>query len=294
MSVVSASAHHRALSHAEYHLEMEHDSNTSLRLFEESPARYYHTRITKRIPPKVETDAMRLGTATHIAILEPERIGELLAVIPDDVLSKSGSRVGKAWDEWTAENAHLCQVKASEFTALQWVSESVLGNRTVRQHLERCALKEYSIFWASDDGWQTKCKLDGGNPLDLELLDVKRTSRPESEFWRNIQGMRYHCQGALYSDGFRAHFGSEPQYYFLIIDNEPPYECRIRRLPPEALAIGRAENRDTLERLYACKRGEAAWITEGFDEVRDVYLPPFAIARREEPPVEQTHARSEY
>lgn len=271
----AVTAEHRPLSHAEYHSELEHDSNTSLRLFEESPARYYHTRITKRIPPKVETDAMRLGTATHIAILEPERIHELLEIIPREVLSSSGAKSGKKWDEYKAEFADKVLVKQEEFDDTRWQVESVWSNKQCRMLLERSTVKEHSIFWTDKHGRKLKCRMDAAGELDGLLVDVKRTGRTERDFWRCVQGFKYHCQAALYCQGFKAYYGIRPLFHFLIVQDEPPYEARVRTLPLDALKLGWRENKETLDRLYRCKVEGSPWESEGYAEIREVELPPF-------------------
>lgn len=270
-----AVAEHRPMSHADYHAEREHDSSSSLRLFEESPARYYHTRITGRIPPKKETDEMRLGTATHIAILEPERIHELLEIIPREVLSKSGAKSGGKWDEYRAEFAHKVLVKQEEFDGIRWQVESVWSNKQCRRILERTNLKEHSIFWTDKHGWAKKCRMDAASELDGLLVDVKRTGRTERDFWRCVQGFKYHAQASLYCEGFRQLFGIRPNFHFLIVQDEPPYEARVRTLPIDALKLGHAENNETLTRLYKCRNEGAPWESEGYSEVRDVELPPF-------------------
>lgn len=271
----AVTAEHRPLSHAEYHSELEHDSNTSLRLFEESPARYYHTRITKRIPPKVETDAMRLGTATHIAILEPERIHESIEIIPPEVLSASGEKRGKAWDKFQADFAGKVLVKQSEFDGLKWQVENAWTNPAVRAALERVTVREHSLFWTTKQDYKLKCRMDAAQELDGEIIDLKRTERSEPDFWRAVKDFAYHRQAALYCHGFKSYYGVRPRFHFLIVQSKPPYECCIRTLPIEALKLGHYENQETLERLYACKRGERRWVTDGYEEIRELDLPPF-------------------
>lgn len=270
-----ARAEHRPMSHADYHAEREHDSSSSLRLFEESPARYYHTRITGRIQPKPETDAMRLGTATHVAILEPERIHELVEVIPPEVLSSDGAKRGKKWEAWRDEHQGLVHVSQAEFDALKWQVENAWTNSAVRAVLERVTVREHSIFWTTKDGYRLKCRMDAAQELDGQIIDLKRTARTERDFWRAVKDFAYHRQAALYCAGFKALYGVRARFHFLIVQSEPPYECCIRTLPLDALKLGHAENKETLKQLYECRRGARRWVTDGYEQIRELDLPPF-------------------
>jgi hypothetical protein len=284
-------AWHPEIGAEEYHRDEKHDSNSWLRVFEDSESRYYHRRVTKRIPPKPETEDQRTGTACHIALHQPELVDKLIDLIPPEVLSRNGSKSGGKWDEWKEAHPNTVHLKREDYDLLRWQIESVWGNPACRDVLAAATIREYPIFWTTDQGYSLKCLIDLGNELDAVITDTKTTRRRDRDFWRAVREYGYEAQGALYSDGFQALYGVQPSFQWMLISDEPPYDCCIRECPPELIRAGRDRNDNALERLYACKRGERPWTPEGYDEVRPLVVPPFMLT--EEAP-ESIGARQEF
>lgn len=268
-------ARHVPLSNEEYHAEQEHDSNSWLRIFDNSPAEYYERRVTGRIQPEPATEPQRLGTAIHSCLLEPDKAAEFIICIPEDVLSKSGSRAGAAWTEWLATVDGKLPIKRDEYNQLMWQLESVWSNTAAAEAIRSATALEHSILWTSDEGYRLRVRLDAANGLDAIVTDIKRSRKREANFWQAVREYKYHRQAALYCDGFEALYGIRPTFQFLIINDEPPFDCCVRTLPAAAIQLGRDENARVLAKLYACKRGDAPWQADGFDEVRELEIPPF-------------------
>lgn len=285
-------AEHRDLTNEQYHADLTHDSNSSLRLFRKSPNRYRHERITKRITRPATTPEQMRGNASHTALLEPHRLDELVKLIPSEVLSASGAKSGNAWKEWAAANAGLVHLTAEQYDQLHWQVEAVWANPRAKELLEAVTVREYSIFWTTAEGHQVKVRLDAADEIGGVLTDVKRTGRSEDVFHYCVRDFGYGNQAALYSDGFVAMYGHTPVYQLLIIDDEPPFDCRVRTFPQAAIDLGREQNLQTLKDLYACTRGERSWIRPEDHEVRELYLPPWHYARPSDPTeVELTNDR---
>lgn len=276
MSTAAIQVEHRDdLSNYDYQGDLEYDSNSSLRLFDASPLRYYHSRITKRIRRKPETPQMRMGSAVHSATLEPELFEEIYAVIPREVLSASGSKAGKKFEAWEAEFAGKVHVKQDEMDAIRWSVESVWSNPWAKSLLERATTREHSLFWTNKYGHKLKCRMDAAAPMEGLLCDLKRTAHAEADFWRSVRDFGYDAQAALYSRGFYHAYGASPLYHLIIVESEAPYECYVRTMPIDYIEQGMARNRATLNHLYQCKAGALPWGREGTDAIRDLVLPTF-------------------
>lgn len=274
-AAVDSRVWHEPMSVEDYHADMTHDSSSSLAVFNESPSRYYHLRITKRIKPPAPSEVQRAGNACHAALLEPERLGELIAIVPDDVLSANAAKVGKAWEAWKAEHAGQIHLKRDAYDLLRWKIDAVWSNPQCAKLLSEATVREHSIFWIDDEERRLKARLDLAVEIDCLIGDVKNTTRDESQFWRNVRDYGLHRQAALYCDSFVAKYGVEPRFWYLIVHDDPPFESCVRTFPADAITLGRRQNAETLTKLYECKRGQRPWSREGYDEVRELTIPTF-------------------
>lgn len=283
MSVTEARAEVRELTYEQYAEAEGHYRASEQRMFEDSPPRYRDTLITGRMKPEKDSDALRLGSAKHMAILERERFATEAVVIPAEVLDKAGKRSGNKWKEWEAENSGRTILSAKEYDQVQWCAETVWESPKVAAFLRNCAAFEQSLFWTAG-GLKKKARLDGVNPLDSILLDIKNTRFEPVEFWRSVKKFGYHATAAHYCEGFESFFGSWPEFYFLLIGSRPPFEPCIRGpLQIDALEEGRRMNDKTLAEIEECKAGLRPWCKPGFDEVLPLNLPPLFYQDAQEP-----------
>ena len=73
------------MNNEQYHADTSAISASGLKLFMRSPAHYYAAYLDPNRVERQPTPAMRLGTATHCAILEPTRFNAEYAVIPESI-----------------------------------------------------------------------------------------------------------------------------------------------------------------------------------------------------------------
>lgn len=263
---------HLQLTHVEYHSELEHDSSTALATFRQSSLKYYHQRITKRIPPMKETDSMRMGSALHTALLEPEAFERLYILIPTGVLSANGAKSGGTYNVWAWEHRGKIQLKASEYDEIRWQVESVQENPLAVEKLAECNAFEESVF--VDGTHHLKCRYDGVAQMDGHFLDLKRTSEPCQTWWRKIRDFDLHCQMAFYARIFRMAYGAEPVARWIIVQDKPPYECEVHRCPTELLKLGHERNIQTLKEIQHC-RVTGNWYRPSASDDSPVHIPEF-------------------
>jgi len=117
---------------------------------------------------------------------------------------------------------------------------------------------ERSLFWVDPqtEVWRR------GRPdcltADVEgrclIVDIKSTeSAAPDDFARSIYKFGYHQQGATYIDGVIAvGIDPDPEFLMVAVEKQPPYLCEVYALNLDALNLGRARNRRSLEIYKQC------------------------------------------
>jgi hypothetical protein len=275
-TIEKTTARHEPMTNADYHADREHDSASSLRIFERSPREYYERRVTRRLPDKPPTDAQSAGTLLHLLLLEPNEAEQKIIVIPRDVLSSNGAKIGNKWAEWSAANADKLQVKQCELDAANYAAAAVWLNSHARELLKACHLPEHTILWEVA-GMKVKCRLDTACTALDHIVDLKFTVSPGASFYWQARDFRYDRQAALYIDGYNALFERVPEMFFITVGKEPPHDCFVWKLPEYgdavSLASGRASYLRLLDQIDQCRKGERQWFPEGYDEIRELRRP---------------------
>ncbi|MCH8273056.1 MAG: FAD-dependent oxidoreductase [Candidatus Marinimicrobia bacterium] len=117
-----------------------------LKVFIESRRKYEAMFVDKTLNFE-PTDAMKLGTALHTLLLEPEKIDEVAVRIPGLVLNDDGHRKGNPWKQWKAEQPKAAALLTSEeWSELKEQAEVVWSRKRVRALLENADAMEESLF----------------------------------------------------------------------------------------------------------------------------------------------------
>jgi hypothetical protein len=114
--------------------------STDIKRLLRSPAHYQPGRARSAEP----TDAMVIGTAIHLAVLEPERFA--LEVVQRPTFDRR-TTIGKAaFAAWTAEHAGRLALDAEDFDTVRRSADSVLAHPAARALLSEGA-PEVSLRW---------------------------------------------------------------------------------------------------------------------------------------------------
>ncbi|EDL8065288.1 hypothetical protein CTA21_24545 [Salmonella enterica] len=226
-----------------------------------SPLHYWHRYLNPNRAPTEKTTFMKRGTATHVAILQPNEF-ERLVICGLDVDRRSKENKEK-WAAFEAEHADKTII-----TKDQW--ENILPLRDyVWKHPEASRLlsniiAEQSIFGMMDvpDGEGglvfdeetgevqkalVKCQPDAVARDFSYLLDLKSTDDAnQSVFGRKAGNYRYPVQPAWYSAVMDCALGRSPEVAcFLVFEPEPPYALAIYYVEPVDMLTGwQAAQRD--------------------------------------------------
>lgn len=219
-------------------------SSTALKAGRRSIAHMRHTMLN----PKSPSPAMELGTAVHMALLEPARFDKTYAFCAEDCDKRA-----KAWKshaEWCEENGKV----AMTFDDLVAVSAMV---RNAKAHpksadaLNTPGMCEYVAVWQDPDtGLAAKARLDKYVPGAL-ALDIKTTRNASvPKFSKDVEWLGYFQQLAWYREGFARASGKETPFTIVAIENEAPYCVNVFSLDDDSYECGRIVNHAVL-RKYA-------------------------------------------
>lgn len=249
---MTTATEHTAISTTEpaeaYHRRQE-ISKGMLADFRERRRLFEGRYLTRDIPPKRPTKQMEIGTLVHAAILEPHRIGELYAQIPDDVLASNGAASTKAAKEFiaAAQAKGQCPVKADDWVMVKAMSDSVRA--TCDKFLRIPGKIEQTITWTHPlTGLQCRCRPDWllETSETVFCVDVKTTADASpDQFKRRIEDFSYWLQDAHYSEGAELLTRKPAMFLFVAVECEPPYGCFVYKLT----ARSRQRARDSRERL---------------------------------------------
>ncbi len=278
MATATSSAEVRELTSDQYHATPD-IGNSMLSTFRRSRREYHARFIAKTIEPEA-SDPMKLGTVAHSAILEPHIIERVCLEIPAEVLSKSGSKAGKAWKDFEAEHADRILLKADQLVHVRGMFEAVYRNPMARRLLEADGPTEESIFWTCrDTGLNRKCRPDKQPLINGRRYEVDvKTCIDSSErgFATAIARFGYQRQRPYYRDGVKALHGVDVASAFIVVQSEPPYVCRPYDLDERATAYGEVTVHDDLVSLADCIERDD-WREPGEDEVTTLSLPNWAF-----------------
>lgn len=217
----------------------------------------FHFREAAREKVDKDTDAMRVGRATHIATLEPERFRATHAVWD------GGRRYGKEWDKFCEKNAGYEILTEDQYQQVVTISKAVLSHEIAARWL-RAGSSEVTLQWTHllpdlEEGRpfpiECKARLDfAPNVAGVVDLKTTRDASPEA-FGRQAWNLDYLGQAAMYQDGYAAvNGGVRMPYVIVAVESAAPHAVQVYRVPERLLKLGRAMYVGFLETLAECRR----------------------------------------
>jgi hypothetical protein len=270
-------AEHYECSLKEYHEDTSAFSHSQAEDLIASPP-LFHGRhlIHPPIYPKKKSDEFDVGTICHEALTNPNGLGAVVLEIPDKVLNCEGHRKGAAWKEWDESHPNIIKMKRDELEPVYRMVESV--QETVPQWMWNSRREyEFNIRWVdSETGLGLRCRPDWiiYRNDKLIILDFKTTrSWTPRTFSSDITKFGFHRQAAWYIDGVLDYFQEDVEsFLFIPVDKTPAHETRIYELHPEAIKLGRLENRKALTEL-AYRLDSNNWNSRDKGEIKILDLP---------------------
>lgn len=237
-----------------------------------SPAHY-------RFGAREKKTAFDIGTATHTAILEPEKLEASVVRGPED-------RRGNKWKDL----AEVCAIDgkvlltAGEHDKVLAMRDTVHSDSTVNAMLTGgipiVEASGYSIDEETGELVRVRPDLyrdDIGIHIDLKTA---RSAHPDA-FARAVVDYGYHAQEAIYSDVWRSLGKNVEGFLFLVIEPETPHAFALYELPPSIVEEGRAMMRAALDTYSSCRKSDT-WPAYG-EGVQELSFKRWAYRMTEAP-----------
>lgn len=222
-----------------------------LKVIKRSPQHFLHALAH----PK-SSAPMTLGTAAHVATLEPERFERDFAIWSR--MSEAGNlcpRKGQYWDAFRMENPGRTVLTPDEAALAKAIAVAVRSDANAFRYLER-GDPEVTIEW-SVDGRLRKGRIDWLTRLDgVPYVVGLKTARDCRHFAFGHQAAKllYHLQWAWYHDGYEVSTGKRPQLVEIVVESEPPHAVATYRISEDIIAQGRDEYQALLQILSTCEQ----------------------------------------
>jgi hypothetical protein len=206
-----------------------------------SPKHFVHAQTH----PREDTLAMRLGRATHTAVLEPDRFPL------EYVVWTGGRRAGKDWERFVDDHATRTILSESEYQRCLDIRDAVRSHR-VAVELLTGGEAEVTLQWTDPDtGLPCKARLDYLRPGTV--VDLKTTSDiSEWAFARTCAKYRYHGQGAFYTEGACRTRCMPHTFTFIAVESDPPHDVAVWELDQDSLEAGELLVAGLLARVKSC------------------------------------------
>ena len=253
-----------SLSNADYHADPA-VSASHLHAVAKSPQAYWARFLDPNRPAVEPTAAMRFGSLTHCATLEPDELLQRYGVAPD-----RRTKEGKAQAEAMTQQG-IEPVAQSDLTTALSIAAAV-RNHPVAAELLSYGKAEQSFWWTdADTGMRCKCRPDWYQ--NSTVVDLKTTTDASpAGFARSVASYRYHVQAAHYLSGLH---GAE-RFVFIAVEKTYPYAVGVYELDEAALTEGHALRHRDMRRIQTCQAG-ARWPGFTDDAIALLSLPRWAF-----------------
>ena len=265
-------------TNAEYHADVSHVSNSMLKVFAESPQKYYQMFVAKTMPKPEQTPSLLLGSVVHCLFLEPEKFSVEYAVAPQ---VDRRTKVGKdTWSNFVDESDGKTVVPADVYATATAMVESLMSNELISTIIgTEGKIVEQPIRWIDDmRGLHLKAKPDiyipcGKMPWNA-CIELKTSSSPGEGFTRQCANLRYHEQAAFYLEGCRECHDAEEQtrFLFIVVGVEPPHDAYCYYLGLDWLETAKKRVNHNLDMLWMCVSSDV-WFSPESKVITELEMP---------------------
>lgn len=246
-----------------------------------------------------DTRSKKLGRAIHSFILEPETFhqrhiigGQCCAIV------KSGQREGQPCGNngllfngtgWYCGQHSKGMASATGdktvITEDEWRRcesiKAALKDHIANKVLARKGFCEQSIVWEYR-GLRMKCRLDkfadGQRPVILDLKKCRVGFGTTEECQRSVANYEYHVQMALYVKGVETITGRRPEFVWVFVEDNDPFDIQVIPASDEDYVIGWHLARAALDRYARCqKAGEYPGYISIAENIHPGGLPPWEV-----------------
>lgn len=225
-------------------------SITRLKELRRSPQHYQWNLNNPR-----ESDALTLGTATHVAVLEPERFDTDFAIW--DRRTDAGAmspRRGQHWEAFSGVNHGKKILTADEAADAKTIAAAVRSDATAMQYLAT-GDPEITMEWTYGDrpckgrgDWLTTIR---GVPTMVGLKTTRDCRL--FQFGSQAAKLEYGMQWAWYRDGYQMITQAVPRVIEIVVESTAPHAVATYVIDNDILLQGRDNYIELLKVLSECE-----------------------------------------
>ena len=223
-----------------------------------------------------QTKAMLLGTMSHLAVLEPNKLDAAFVEKPSDIDFRT--KAGKEWRESIGTTPILDQ---DEARTVRGIRDSIAAHDAAKALLAGCD-SEVALFAEHRTGLWIKGRVDAlkvESDMNSVIVDVKTTSAGADygTFSRQAASLNYHVSAAWYCHLAGLNGLPPARFYWIAVETSAPYAVAVYEIHPDALDLGVSAMNDALELIARCE-DEGVWPGYGA-EVQALNLPAWAYGK---------------
>jgi exodeoxyribonuclease VIII len=204
-----------------------------------------------------QTKAMLLGTMSHLAVLEPNKLDAAFVEKPEGIDFRT--KAGKEWREQVGSTPILDQ---DEARAVRGIRDSIAAHDAAKALLAGCD-SEVAMFAEHRTGLWIKGRVDAlkvESDNEAVICDVKTTSAGADygTFSRQAASLNYHVSAAWYCHLAGLNGLPPARFYWIAVEVAPPFAVAVYEIHPDALDLGVAAMNDALDLIARCE-DEGVW-----------------------------------
>lgn len=247
----------RDIPERDYHTDLSAVARGDILSFRKSGKAFLARRGQEQDEDAELSDPMRIGRATHMLALEPQRFKETYVVMPDFVgYTKDGKESANSKEardkraSWKAEQKPGSEfVTAEELTHLIGMCDALLLHPQAKEMFEGGILEKCGYYRDPITGLKCRIKPDCVSPSLNGLFDFK-TARDVSyrKFGQACNDHRYDIQLVQYAAGAGIILGAKLDILgWVAVEKRPPYEVAVWIMGPQTLERAERHCRKALD-----------------------------------------------
>lgn len=185
-----------------------------------------------------ETPSQKIGTATHCAILEPDKFenqycyyDKSMLPYPDSTMVK---KENKQWyEDFCKEKSDKIILTKDEYDKVIAMQQSVYANPFAKDLLVDCLIEHSSYGVVNHDGKEIPVRVrpDAISTKRNYFLSLKTTIDASKDGFANeCAKYNYHAKESFYMTCLRKMLPEHDKpetAYFIAVENKPPYLCQV-------------------------------------------------------------------
>lgn len=214
------------------------------------PALFWHDSPWNDDRPPEKNPVFDIGTAAHLAILEPSLLADRVAIV--DAADWRTNAAKDARD--LAYRSGLVPLLLADWRLVETMATVLRSDRRAAELLEG-ADTEVSFYW-EDGPVDCKARADVVTAGRRIIADIKTATTASPAFFQRQAGnLGYDMRADWYRAGWRlaSQLGEYPAYKFIVIAKDPPHLVEVYELSEEDIETAHAINRRAVALFAECQ-----------------------------------------